>query len=416
MSIIDTLITDRTAADTAALDALYAKARAGTITDEEWAVLNDPTHKGAYNYTDLNRVSEALEYLRNRLEGYGYLAKGYSRVKIPHTDGKRLPDGYTEVEYIESNGTQYVNTRFKPNQNTRVVLDFHNSGDYSGMTTSLCPFFGARNGSASAAFAMWIGTKSFPHYGNVAYNKNGNFTTDINRRLVYDFDKNVVSIGEDFITCATATFTTNYDLHLLAMHNYGSIDSRHPTGKLYSCEIYDDDTLARYFVPVIDPSGEVGLYDLVDGLFYGNSGTGKFTEGPVVEVEEKDPYLWYEDDIPTPAQMAQYIANVIAIRSVLELLSTTPEAPEDMEDLTVEEANAIEKILVDVETVIIRVVAGFARANAFTMWSGNRPLPCTDSDRGRTWSELDGMKVPWVNLNRVDWYLLAYGHLRGDNA
>lgn len=77
MSIIDTLITDRTAADTAALEALFAKAKAGTITDEEWAVLNDPTHKGAYNYTDLNRVSAALEYLREQLEVYGYSPKGY---------------------------------------------------------------------------------------------------------------------------------------------------------------------------------------------------------------------------------------------------------------------------------------------------------------------------------------------------
>lgn len=351
---ISTLVTDRKQSDVVYVKQLIAKIVAGTATEPELAEWKSLTLKGAYNYTDLNRVSAAMEYLRSRLNGYGYATPGYQRIEVPHRTVavSKLPDGYTQAEYIESNGTQYVNTRFKPNQNTRVVLDFHNSGDYSGMTTSLCPFFGARNGSTSAAFAMWIGTKSFPHYGNVSYNKNGNFTTDINRRLVYDFDKNVVSIGEDFITCATATFTTNYDLHLLAMHNYGSIDSRHTTGKLYSCQIYDDDTLARYFVPVIDPSGVVGLYDLVDGLFYGNSGTGEFTAGPVVEVEEKDPYLWYEDDIPTPAQMAQYIANVIAIRSVLELLSTTPEAPEDMEELTVEEANAIEKIMADVDTVI----------------------------------------------------------------
>ena len=91
MSIIDTLITDRTAADTAALEALFAKAKAGTLTDEEWAVLAEPAHRGAYNYTDLNRVNSAMEYLVSRLRGYGYAVKGYERdntvwtmASIPH--------------------------------------------------------------------------------------------------------------------------------------------------------------------------------------------------------------------------------------------------------------------------------------------------------------------------------------------
>lgn len=77
MSIIDTLITDRTAADTAELEALFAKAKAGSLTEEERAVLADPAHKGAYNYTDLNRVNTAMEYLVTRLRGYGYAVAGY---------------------------------------------------------------------------------------------------------------------------------------------------------------------------------------------------------------------------------------------------------------------------------------------------------------------------------------------------
>ena len=34
-----------------------------------------------------------------------------------------LPSGYTRLEYIKSSGTQYINTGFNPNQNTRVVVD-----------------------------------------------------------------------------------------------------------------------------------------------------------------------------------------------------------------------------------------------------------------------------------------------------
>ena len=34
-----------------------------------------------------------------------------------------IPSGYKRLEYIKSSGTQYIDTGFKPNQNTRVVMD-----------------------------------------------------------------------------------------------------------------------------------------------------------------------------------------------------------------------------------------------------------------------------------------------------
>ena len=89
MSIIDTLITDRSAADTAVLEALFAKAKAGNITDEEWAILANPANKGAYNYTDLNRVTTALEYLRGVLEEYGYMADGYVSLARVWNEGNK---------------------------------------------------------------------------------------------------------------------------------------------------------------------------------------------------------------------------------------------------------------------------------------------------------------------------------------
>lgn len=184
------------------------------------------------------------------------------------------------IEYIESTGTQYIDTGFKPNQDTRVVMDFRNSGDYSSMTTGLCPLFGARNASSSAVFALWIGETSYPHYGNVAYNKNGSFTTNLNTRLIFDFNKNVVSIGGNSITCEGATFTTNHNLCVLTINNYGSIENRRASGKLYSCQIYDNGTLVRDYVPCKDPDGVVCLYDKVEGKYYYNAGTGEFTGKP----------------------------------------------------------------------------------------------------------------------------------------
>lgn len=68
--IIDTLITDRTAADVARVHELAVKGYAG-MTAAELAELAEwlAGMKGAYNAVDLNRVGTALNYLRDRLTG-----------------------------------------------------------------------------------------------------------------------------------------------------------------------------------------------------------------------------------------------------------------------------------------------------------------------------------------------------------
>lgn len=78
-TVLDTLITDRTAEDVERayyLESLweYDKSRGklvwGGTTDEynEW--LNDP--KGEYRYTTLNRVEESVEYVADLLDEIGY--------------------------------------------------------------------------------------------------------------------------------------------------------------------------------------------------------------------------------------------------------------------------------------------------------------------------------------------------------
>ncbi len=66
------LITDRTAADVERYLTLRNKGFAN-LTEAERAEWLAPM-KGAYNYTDLNRVEEAVQYLSGRLREYGYRA------------------------------------------------------------------------------------------------------------------------------------------------------------------------------------------------------------------------------------------------------------------------------------------------------------------------------------------------------
>ena len=47
-------------------------------------------------------------------------------------------------------------------------------------------------------------------------------------------------------------------------------------------KIYDEDTLLRDYVPVLDENNIACLYDTVEGKFYYNQGTGVFIGGAEV--------------------------------------------------------------------------------------------------------------------------------------
>ena len=69
---LENLITDRTAQDVDRVKILAAKAWQD-MTAEERAEWLSPM-RGAYNYTDMNRVGEAVAYVAGRLMEFGYLS------------------------------------------------------------------------------------------------------------------------------------------------------------------------------------------------------------------------------------------------------------------------------------------------------------------------------------------------------
>ena len=360
------LITDRTEADVRRLASILAMVPSDR-SEEQQAELDSHSSKGAYNYTDLNRVTQAMDYINNQLVGYGY-ATGYQKIKIPRKGSGKLPEGYTELEYIQSSGTQYIDTGFKPNQDTRVVINVTDVSASSG-TASL---FGGRTTNGVSSFSMW----AFSSVVRTDYGANVLQTTQPYATVQsIDKNKNITILNGTEYTQTYSTFQAGVSLTLFAV-NDGKIgvDNRMVSMCLYSCQIYDNGTLIRDYVPASSSSGTVGLYDTVNGVFYQNAGSGAFTAGPEVVVsntdESLDPYTWYESDVPTSESMAAYLANVVALRGVLDILPTTPETPESMEALTWVEANNIEQILLDVQTILTSLSKIFLRAGMVWAVSG----------------------------------------------
>lgn len=75
MSVLDSLITDRTAADAALYRQLNALGLAGrsTAQDAQWGD-GTAANKGTYNAIDLNRVGDAVAYLQTELAALGITA------------------------------------------------------------------------------------------------------------------------------------------------------------------------------------------------------------------------------------------------------------------------------------------------------------------------------------------------------
>ena len=196
----------------------------------------------------------------------------------------KLPSGYTELEYIESSGKQWINTGFNPKSTTRVKM----SAEFLGGTKTSA-LFGARSASSgtdSKSFTFLIVSQK-PRSDYFGSSKSGAQTVSASQ-VEIDWNKNVCTIDSDTITHTATSAASNQALYIFAVNTAGSA-TLPASMQLYSCAIYDNGTLIRDFVPCKNSSGTVGLYDLVGAKFYANAGNGTFTAGPEVIYEPATP-------------------------------------------------------------------------------------------------------------------------------
>lgn len=189
-----------------------------------------------------------------------------------------LPDGYTMLSYIEGTGTQYINTGFKPNQNTRLILDI-DIGSQPSYPTAL---FGSRNGdtASNASFVIFIMTASQFRTDFGSATVNANISTS--GRFLIDTNKAICNINGTLYENTNTTFQSDYTLSILTENDPSGYDTRITKGKIYSCKIYDNDILIRDYIPCLNSSNVAGLYDLINGVFYGDASGGTFISGEVV--------------------------------------------------------------------------------------------------------------------------------------
>lgn len=191
-----------------------------------------------------------------------------------------LPEEYQQVEYIESTGTQYIDTGVKLTQNHSLeiqIKDFDTNGNRK--------VFGSRSSATSNNFSVVSGpvggtmsiVADFYNYQNnrLAYviNNNEKLNILINNNLlkINNLEHNVTTYsnfetpGTAYLFNANGSYPDGYIMAIM---------------KLYSCKIYDSDVIIRQLVPCYRKSDNViGMYDIVNNVFYTNAGTGEFKKG-----------------------------------------------------------------------------------------------------------------------------------------
>lgn len=180
------------------------------------------------------------------------------------------------IEYLESTGTQYIDTEFKHNNNTRFVtlLSFQSvsAWDY--------PFGAFGDSNKRSIFALEIDNEErlYSYYGYINAKKSFNQKVKLNYLYNIDFNKNTHTINDTSVVHDTSNFSSIYNTFIFASSNYDGIPTPINKVRCYYFQIYDNGTLVRDFIPVrIGTKGY--MLDKVSGELYGNSGTGDFILG-----------------------------------------------------------------------------------------------------------------------------------------
>lgn len=184
-----------------------------------------------------------------------------------------LPSGYRKLEYIQSSGTQKIDTGLLVEKSDSFEMEFE--------WTPTAPSSGIYVG-ADGYMQVGIGTSG---YGLFLTSNTTAYGTKDKVRVVF------ANVTETLYVNNTQVFSHNWSNENLPNVKLGLFScgaagntwrSGAVTAKLYGCTIKKAGVLVRNFIPCKNSSGVIGLWDDVNSTFYGNAGSGTFTAGPEV--------------------------------------------------------------------------------------------------------------------------------------
>jgi hypothetical protein len=233
--------------------------------------------RGATNFNV--PAGQRLAYNELRLENCSLAADcDWSGLAVSDT-----VDPIYTLQYLDAPNGAYIDTGFKPNNNSRVVLDITVRGTSES-------WFGVSDDNSgnywkTKAFAVCRDPGSlYSGFGNTGGGTNPN--VEIGRHVV-DYDKGLLKVdGSTYYDRSTSgqTFQLTHSIYFFAHNRNGGkleVKANNPDIRLHACQIYDNGTLIRDYVPV-QKGDAVGLYDRVNDTYAWNAGSGTIKAGPAL--------------------------------------------------------------------------------------------------------------------------------------
>ena len=184
-----------------------------------------------------------------------------------------LPEGYTAVEYIQSSGTQYIDTGRKLTQDSDITIDFM----IVDKLDSDAGILGSRESAAKNNLALFkqrsdrlfVGDFSaYPKYRFQTYSSLNRTKIRMNKTGVWVND----ILQKSWSGVANFETPTNGLIFDVGNNNW---TGKKAAMRLY---VYTDGSVQR-LVPCLDADGVPCLYDLIGKTAFYNQGSGSFTWG-----------------------------------------------------------------------------------------------------------------------------------------
>lgn len=203
-----------------------------------------------------------------------------------------FPKGYKKLEYIESTGTQYIDTGTIFDYNTtEIIFDFQLSGGQNNINKHFCSTGSINNDNHHYILYMEMGASAMGAYfsseDSTPYRKPYYKTPMDDDRHIIKYNSNNHRVYLDETSKAgnaSSTRTNSFPMYIFAQNANGTEASNNCLAKLYNFKITNiqNNTLIRNFVPAEDKNGIACLYDTVSNTTFYNQGTGSFVKGSYV--------------------------------------------------------------------------------------------------------------------------------------
>ena len=196
--------------------------------------------------------------------------KGILKISETHTEGSNfnLSGAYTRLDYIQTSGTQMIDTGV--NQSNKATVDckfvqISPSGNY---------IYGDQQDHGSMMYNGLYNNNAL-EYNWLTISYTSSNTIEMTQRI--SGSNTVITINGLTTTVPTGTTANNNRIYLFGCNG----GNRYYTAiKCYYFKMYENNVLIRDFIPVKRNSdGVIGLFDCVNGVFYTNIGSGSFTAG-----------------------------------------------------------------------------------------------------------------------------------------